>query len=129
MPAPSQTLKRLRKIAMSLRDATESETWGKPHFRVNDRIFCGYGEENDQTCIGCKLEKPHAAKVVKRPRDWLSPFGGRFGWISIDVRVIKDWLEIESFIRESYSLIAPKRSLDKLSDSKAPRKTAKKKTK
>lgn len=129
MATPAQALKRLRKIAMALPDATESETWGKPHFRVNNKIFCGYGEENGATCVGCKLDKPHAAKVVKRPGHWLSPFGGRHGWVSIDVGVIEDWQEIESFIRESYSLIAPKRSLAKLGARPAARKTSRKKSK
>ncbi|MGB0579840.1 MAG: MmcQ/YjbR family DNA-binding protein [Limisphaerales bacterium] len=103
MATPKTALNRLRKIALALPDTVEGETWGKPHFRVNGKIFCGYGEENGITCIGCKLEKKHAFKIVKQDGHWLSPFGGRH-----------DWKHLASLINESYSLIAPKRSRAKL---------------
>lgn len=127
MATPRTALNRLRKIALALPDAVEQETWGKPHFRVKGKIFCGYGEENGVTCIGCKLDKKHAFRIVNQDGYWLSPFGGKHGWISIDVAVINDWKHLESLIHESYSLIAPKRSLAKLNSPAPTPKTTRKK--
>ena len=42
----ARTLQKLRRICLALPEAVETETWGKPHFRVNDKIFCGCGEED-----------------------------------------------------------------------------------
>lgn len=127
MATPATALQKLRKIALSLPDTEESETWGKPHFRVNNKIFCGYGEENGKTCVGCKLEKKHAFSIAKKPGYWLSPFGGRHGWISMDVSAITDWNHFASLIRESYLLIAPKRSQLKLNPAESKPKPSKKK--
>ncbi len=111
---PARPLTRRPKMARALPDTEETETWGKPRFRVNNKIFCGYGEEDGATVIGCTLEKKHALKVVKRPGLILSPFGGKHGWISIDVEHIEDWEGINDCILESYTLTAPKRSIAKL---------------
>jgi len=110
----SPVLKRLRSICLSLPDTTETLTWGKPHFRVADKIFCGFGEENGKECIGFKLEKRHAAIMVRDPQYSPASYVGKHGWVSMDATMDIDWVELESFILESYRLIAPKKSLEKL---------------
>lgn len=110
-----QYLKRIRKICLSLPDTKETPTWGKPHFRVGDRIFAGYGEEDGRPGVGFKLEMKHADAVVKTdPRFRRAPYVGHKGWVSMALTGVKDWGEVAGLILESYRLIAPRKTLAKL---------------
>jgi predicted DNA-binding protein (MmcQ/YjbR family) len=104
----------MRRICLALPDTKETLTWGKPHFRVADKIFCGCGEENGRAVIGFKLEMAHARAIVQDPRFWKAPYVGHKGWVSMDVSGIADWEEVRALVAESYRLIAPKKSLGKL---------------
>ena len=115
-PRPSNELKKLRKICLKLPDTKETLTWDKPHFRVADKIFAGLGEDNGNSVMGCKLESMHAREIVKTPGFSPAPYVGHKGWVSIDLSIVKDWDLVEEMVLESYRLIAPKRSLKKLSD-------------
>ena len=53
-------LQKMREICLALPDTKETLTWGSPHFRVGEKIFAGYSEEDGRLSIGFKLEKPHA---------------------------------------------------------------------
>lgn len=114
-------LKKLREICLSLPDTKETMTWGKPHFRVGEKIFCGYGEERGKPTIGFKLEMGHADAVINLPRFWRAPYVGQHGWVSMDASAgVTDWDEVRELILESYRLIAPKRTVAKLEGRAAP---------
>ena len=105
----------MKKICLSLPDTEETMTWGKPHYRVNNKIFAGCGEENGVSSVGFKLEMDHARSlVVSDPRFSPAPYVGHKGWVSMDASGILDWNEVRDLVLESYRLIAPKRSLAKL---------------
>ncbi len=89
-------------------------TWGKPHFRVGEKIFAGYGEENGKHVVGFKLEMAHANLAVQVPGFSRAPYVGHKGWVSLETDSVKDWDEVREMILESYRLIAPKKSLAKL---------------
>ena len=116
MSAYERVLRRMRKICLSLPDTEETETWGKPHFRVKDKIFSGCSEEDGRPTIGFKLEKRHAAERVEDPRFWPSPYVGKHGWVTMDASGVsgEEWDDVADMVLESYELIAPKRSLAKL---------------
>lgn len=89
--------------------------WGKPHFRVADKIFAGFGEEDGRPSIGLKLEKEHAEVRVRTDQRFsVAPYVGRHGWVSIDARSKMTLAELTDLVMESYRLIAPKRVLAKL---------------
>lgn len=106
MAKPDTALKKLRAICLSLPDTKETITWGRPHFRVGERIFCGCGEEQGRLTIGFKLERPHADLVVDGDRFRRAPYVGRHGWVSMDAERIDDWKLVRAFVEESYRLIA-----------------------
>ena len=114
MPRVIHPLTRMRDICLTLPDTKETLTWGKPHFRVGDKIFAGYGEEEGRPVVGFKLEMEHARETVKRPGFAPAPYVGHRGWVSMDLSRVKDWKEVEAFLKESYRLIAPRHSLAKL---------------
>jgi predicted DNA-binding protein (MmcQ/YjbR family) len=112
-------LANVRKICLSLPDTQETWTWGKPHFRVANKIFCGCGDEGDEPVIGFKLEKEHADTAIQDPRFTRAPYVGHKGWVSMDVSGVRDWEKVRPLILESYRLIAPKKTLAKLGESPA----------
>ena len=107
-------LAKIRKICLSLPDTKETMTWGKPHFRVGEKIFAGYGEEDGKRIVGFKLEMAHANLAVQVPGFSRAPYVGHKGWVSLETDSVKDWEEVREMILESYRLIAPKKSLAKL---------------
>ena len=99
---------KLRAICLALPNTRETLSWGSPHFRVGDKIFCGIGDEKGRLAIGFKLEMDHADAIVQDPRFWRAPFVGRYGWVSMGVTAKMNWRQVKAFVEESYRLIAPK---------------------
>jgi predicted DNA-binding protein (MmcQ/YjbR family) len=105
-----QALARLRTICLALPNTKETLTWGKPHFRVGEKIFCGCGEQRGRPSIGLKTE-PAAARVLMTLRGVAKAAYSRpnDGWVQIDPCDFDDWDEIARLVAGSYRLIAPKR--------------------
>ena len=116
-----QVLKKLQTICLALPATKETLTWGKPHFRVGEKIFCGCGEDQGGPRIGLKMEAYESQVMMKLPGIEKAPYSRKGdGWVSIDPGVFDDWEEIERVIVSSYRLIAPKRIVAQLDSS--PRK-------
>jgi len=105
---------KLRELALTLPDTKLTMTWGSPHFRVGEKIFCGFGGHGGDQVLSVKLEPAHARSALKEPRFWAAPYVGKHGWVCLDVTQRRSWHEVAALIRESYQLIAPKASLKKL---------------
>lgn len=108
------TFEKVRALCLALPDTKLTMTWGSPHFRVGEKIFCGFGAEDGKQVMGVKLGMSHARSIVKDARFWPAPYVGKHGWVSMNVTLRKSWDEVAALIRESYELIAPKASLKKL---------------
>lgn len=106
--ARSSPLNEMRRICLALPEATETMTWGQPHFRVRGKIFAGFGDHGGTESIGFKLEREHADAAIQDPRFTRAPYVGQHGWISMDVKGVRDWGEVRALVLESYRLIAPK---------------------
>jgi predicted DNA-binding protein (MmcQ/YjbR family) len=113
-PSADAALAKVRALCLALPDTKLTMTWGSPHFRVGEKIFCGFGSEDGRQVLGVKLTHEHARSVVKEARFWPAPYVGKHGWVSMDVTQRKSWDEVAQLIRESYDLIAPKASRAKL---------------
>jgi predicted DNA-binding protein (MmcQ/YjbR family) len=109
-----RAFQKLRALCLALPDTKLTMTWGSPHFRVGEKIFCGFGADDGKQVLGVKLERDHARTVVKESRFWPAKYVGKHGWVSMDITQRKSWHEVAALIRESYTLIAPKASLAKL---------------
>jgi predicted DNA-binding protein (MmcQ/YjbR family) len=107
-------LTRMREICLALPDTKETLTWDKPHFRVTDKIFAGFDDEDGVPTIGFKLEMEHAAAILEDPRFSRAPYVGHKGWVSMDASSVTHWAEVRALVHECYRLIAPKKSLKKM---------------
>ena len=110
-----EVLAKLRDICLALPRTKETLTWGKPHFRVGEKIFCGCGEDQGRPRLGLKMDSYESHVMMKLPGIEKAPYSRKNdGWVSIDPNTVDDWDEIERFIIGSYRLIAPKRIVAEL---------------
>lgn len=131
-------LPRLRKLCLSLPATTEVKAWGHPTFRVDGKIFVGYGDKTVQKLgalinksetfptIGVKVGKARQKEMLRDPRFAYADYVGRFGWITMTLKGRIDWNEITELVLTSYRLIAPKKLLAQM-DGEPPVKRAKSK--
>ncbi len=125
-------LSRLRKLCLSLPATTEVKAWGHPTFRVDGKIFVGYGDKTVQKLgalinraetlptIGVKVGKARQKETLRDPRFAYADYVGRFGWVTMTLKGRIDWNEIAGLVLTSYRLIAPKKLLAKLDGDAAP---------
>ncbi len=100
---------KVEKICLALPNTKVTMTWGKPHYRVGEKIFAGYGEENGAPTLGFKLDKKQAAALVKKPGFAPAPYVGRHGWVSMDLSRVKSaaaWAKVKGYVAESHALIS-----------------------
>lgn len=102
------SLRRLRDICLRLPGATETLTWGHPLFRVANKIFVGYGQEDGVERMSVKVGKGRQADLIRDPRYSIAPYVGRFGWVQFKLSGRVDWKEVAGLVLESYRLIAPR---------------------
>lgn len=106
-PASGASFDKVSELCLALPETKLTMTWGSPHFRVKDKIFCGFGVEDGKEVLGVKLTREHAERAVKEARFWTAPYVGKYGWVSLNLGERKSWSEVAALIRESYELIAP----------------------
>ncbi len=106
-----EVLEKMRTICLALPDTQETLTWGIPHFRVNNKIFCGCSERRARPEIGLKMESDQSEVMMKLPGIEKAPYSREGdGWVTVIPGIFDDWDEIEQLLIGSYRLIAPKRT-------------------
>ncbi|GEM_PF-204332 len=110
-------LDRLREICLALPEAEERETWECPTFRVRDKIYVMYVEdEDDRPAFWAKAPSGNQTHLVEADpeRFFVPPYVGHKGWIGmlLDRRVT--WREVAIVVERSYRLTAPKKLLTRL---------------
>ena len=97
-----------RRICRGFPEVEERETWGRPTWRVRDRIFL---MERDGPSLWMKAP-PGAQEllVAADPERFLAPpYVGPKGWIGVRIDAGTDWPQIAALVARSYRLVAPKR--------------------
>lgn len=89
------------------------EAWdGHPTYRIGKKNFLFASK--DGKSLGLKLPKEEALAVIgSDPEVEAMGYGlGRHGWISVNLKkkpTKARWVEIEEWLRTSYTLVAPKK--------------------
>ncbi|HXT35795.1 MAG TPA: MmcQ/YjbR family DNA-binding protein [Chloroflexota bacterium] len=104
-------LARLRAICLGLPEAIERETWGRPTFRIKEKIFAMMAGEHGVEAVWCKAPVGIQEILVGSDpeRFFRPPYVGPKGWIGVRLDVEVDWEELTGFLEDSYRLIAPRR--------------------
>ena len=101
---------RLRKICLALDDATETETFGHPTFRIAGKTFCVLDEYKGGKAIAVKVGLPLQGMFLKDERFYRTPYVGQHGWVSLRIDGKLDWREVEDLVKGSYRLMARRSS-------------------
>jgi predicted DNA-binding protein (MmcQ/YjbR family) len=124
---------RLLAIVKSLPEAVEDWPWGSIHCKVADKIFVGWGRDDDGVmCIGFRTNLARQKELVRRdPRFSIAKYVGKYGGVDMRLGPRPNWTEVRHFIVESYKIMAPKRLVKVLDESeprarKSPKRRAKK---
>ena len=102
---------RLRKICLALPEAEEKEAWGDPTFRVKDKIFAM--EKRGDGRVSVWFKAPPGSQGVLIGADgetfFRPAYVGHKGWVGMRLDAKPDWKEVETLLKRSYALTAPKK--------------------
>jgi hypothetical protein len=115
---------RFKKICLALPATKVTMTWGSPHMRVGEKIFTGWGLEDDKQhwSFSVKLDQDKQTALVANDRR----FSIHYGRATMTVKKgEEDWGEIAALVEESYRNIAPKKLVAQLGGAAAPAAPAK----
>ena len=100
----------IRDIALGFPEAQEKETWGHPTFRVRDKIFVGYGTDDDgNASLTMKAAPGEQESLLAEGHPFFLPkYVGSRGWIGVHLDDETDWRMVGELVVDSYREIAPK---------------------
>jgi predicted DNA-binding protein (MmcQ/YjbR family) len=107
---------RLLAIVLKLPGAYEDRPWGSVHCKVDGKIFVGWGRmDNGDMSIGFRVDKALQPMLVSNDsRFSIAKYVGQHGGVDMRLGPKPDWREVETFIVESYRIIAPKKRVKEL---------------
>jgi hypothetical protein len=98
----------VRRIALSLPEAVEQETWGTPTFRVRKRIFVMFAEGEREAWVKSTHDEQRALVQMDPGTFFVPPYVGPSGWVGVRFRTV-DRDEMRELVTEAWRLTAPKR--------------------
>lgn len=97
-----------RKLALSLPEAEERETWERPTFRVRNKMFAMIIEDGASASIKA-TKAAQAALVGSDPDVFFKPaYTGVHGWVGVVLARV-DGEELRELVVEAWLMTAPKR--------------------
>ena len=107
MSAPNGVLERLREICRALPGTTEVRSWGHPNFKVAGKTFAAFEKYKGEWAIACNAEPEHQRFLVERDaRFYVTPYVGKYGWVSMKVEGAVRWGEVKALLTEAHRLTA-----------------------
>jgi predicted DNA-binding protein (MmcQ/YjbR family) len=101
---------RLRRICLALPDTTETETFGHPTFRVDNKTYCVIEDYKGEQAIAVKVGLPVQGVFLKDARFYKTPYVGSQGWVSLRTAGNLDWNEVAELVKGSYRLMGRRSS-------------------
>jgi hypothetical protein len=98
----------VRKLALSLPEAEERETWGTATFRVRNKIFVMFGEGGKEAWVKCTHDEQRALIAMQPDTFSFPPYVGPSGWVGIRFAGV-DAGEMRELVIEAWRMTAPKR--------------------
>jgi hypothetical protein len=98
----------VRKLALSLPEAEERETWGTATFRVRNRIFVMFGEGGKEAWVKSTHDEQRALIAMDPDTFSFPPYVGSGGWVGVRFAGV-DASEMRELITEAWRMTAPKR--------------------
>ena len=119
---PRAHLVRVRKLCLSLPEATEVEAWGAPTFRIG-KIFAMYSQPDNHHGDGREgiwVKSDHFTQDLlcrgQPTRYFKPPYVGPQGWTGVYLDADTDWIALTVLVRDAYRVTAPKKLAALLGD-------------
>ncbi len=111
----STRLGRLRKLVETLPETEERLTWGHPTFRVRDKIFTTFGEQDGKAAITVKQTRAKQEALCGDARFFVPAYVGKHGWVGIYADQV-EWEFIAELVEQAYRMTAPKTLVRRLDE-------------
>jgi hypothetical protein len=98
----------VRRLALSLPEAEERETWETPTFRVRSKIYAMFAD--DRKAIWVKTTRDEQQALISQDSQtyFYPPYVGPSGWVGVRYRTA-DRDELHELLIEGWRMTAPKR--------------------
>ncbi len=118
---PHDPLEILRRLCLSLPEATERRSHGEPAWFVSDKkMFVTYADHHhdDRLAFWCAAaEGLQDGLVASDPaRFFVPPYVGHRGWVGVFLDTTVDWEETAELVVDAYRTVAPTRLLEQLEE-------------
>jgi len=97
----------MRRMVGKLPDATERLTWGHPTFRIRNKIFASFHEQDGKPAITVKQTKAQQETLCGDERFFVPSYVGKHGWVGIFVDDV-EWDFVAELVEQAYRMTAPK---------------------
>ena len=108
VPIPSEMLKSLRALCLSLPETSERGSWGHPNFLAGKKTFVAFERVHGRSSIAFRLDCMDVEALTRDERFFPTPYG-RGQWISVWADSHLDWAIVRNLAMQSYRLVALKR--------------------
>ena len=98
----------VRRIALTLPEAVEQETWGTPTFRVRKKIFVMFAEGQREAWLKSTHDEQRALTQTNPETFFVPPYVGPSGWVGVRFQTA-DRDEMRELVTEAWRMTAPKR--------------------
>lgn len=100
----------VKKLALALPQVEERLTWEEPTFRVRNKIFAMFAEEQKALWVKSTHDEQRALCHMDPETFFVPPYVGKSGWVGIRYRTV-DRDELQELLIEAWRMTAPKRLL------------------
>ena len=100
----------LRKIALSLPDTEERETWGDATFRVRDKIFVVMRTDGKRASIKATRDEQQALVAENPGAYYLPEYVAQHGWVGVRIPKARTD-EVRELVTEAWRMTATKRAV------------------
>jgi hypothetical protein len=106
----------VRRIALSLPDATEKIAWNMPTFRVAGKMFATLPEEETSLAVRCPKEERDELVLAEPGKFWIADHEAQFAWVRARLAALEDENELRDILADSWRQAAPQRLLEAYPD-------------
>jgi hypothetical protein len=94
-------------MAMSLPDVIERQTWGKPTFRVQNKLFVTLAPDGSSATLKSSPEEQQALIAADPDTFTTAAYLGRHGWITVLLKPA-DKGDVEELVTDAWRRAAPR---------------------
>jgi predicted DNA-binding protein (MmcQ/YjbR family) len=109
-------LRHLRGLCLCLPETAETVKWGNPAFVAGKKMFAVLDRYDNRWCIAFRVNLDAQAQLVKRPDIVPAPYSAKQRWVCLDGEGKFDWDQVQTWLLDSYRLVALKRMMNALED-------------